>query len=153
MHIAGFNDSYTFLDFYPVLQEDGTISAPVLFKNIQRTWDDRQKLNGVKHPNSFIEAATGTMDSGYYAKKAKEEYLENPEEHVDVVVFGHTHIPGFNKTKNGKIYVNSGTWVDNNMAYPDATCIFAVITSDDTDIVDLYSYKEDGSVQTITNKL
>ncbi len=35
--IAGFDDSYTYLDFYPSQQEDETISAPVLFKNIQRT--------------------------------------------------------------------------------------------------------------------
>lgn len=153
MHIAGFDDAYTFLDFYPTEQNDGTISAPVLFRNIQRTWAKRQKLNNVKQPNSFIEAASGCLDSSYYSKRAREVYLENPDESVDVVVFGHTHIPGICINENGKIYVNSGTWVDNNTAYPEATCVFAVITSDDSDTVKLYSYQEDGSLKAITNKL
>ncbi|WP_186843112.1 hypothetical protein [Acetobacterium fimetarium] len=41
MHLfcqVGVNDAYSYLDFYPAQQADGTISAPVLFKNIQRTW-------------------------------------------------------------------------------------------------------------------
>lgn len=153
MHIAGFDDAYTFLDFYPAMQADGTISAPVLYKNVQRTWIKRQELNDVKRPNSFIEAASGCLNSTYFYKKAKEEYLENPNENVDVVVFGHTHIPGHNITENGKHYVNSGTWVDHNMDYPDATCIFAVITSDGCDTAELYSYQADGSLKEIINKL
>ncbi|MDD4509274.1 Calcineurin-like phosphoesterase [Eubacterium aggregans] len=153
MHIGGFDDAYSYLDFYPAQQEDGTISAPVLFKNIQRTWDERQKLNDVKRPNSFIEAASGTLDSSYYTQKAVEEYLENPDEQVEVVVFGHTHIPGYCKTDMGKTYINSGTWIDHNLDDPDATCIFAVITSEDTDIVALYSYQADGSLQIITKQL
>ena len=32
MRIAGFNDAYTYLDFYPVKQKDGKISAPVYNK-------------------------------------------------------------------------------------------------------------------------
>lgn len=153
MRIAGFHDAYSYLDFYPALQEDGCISAPVLYKHVQRTWAERQKLNGVKRPNSFIEAANGTFDSSYYVKRAKEEYLENPDEQVEVVVFGHTHVPGIAKLSDDKMYVNSGTWVDHNADYPEATCIFTVITSDDTDTVDLYSYQEDGSLHTIDNPL
>ncbi len=60
MHIAGFDDAYTYLDFFPAQQADGTISAPVLFRNIQRTWAERQTINNVKVPNSFLEAVSGT---------------------------------------------------------------------------------------------
>ena len=146
MHIAGFNDAYTYLDFYPAQQKDGTISAPVLFKNIQRTWGERQKINNVKVPNSFIEAVSGAVNWDYYFRQAKAQYLENPNENVDVVVFGHTHVPVYRDLGNGKYYLNSGTWIDNNTDYPDGTRTFAVITTGNKDKAALYRYAEGGSV-------
>ena len=150
MHIAGFDGAYTYLDFYPAQQEDGTISAPVLFKNIQRTWDERQKVNNVKVPNSFIEAVAGTLNWEYYFDQAKTQYLENPDENVDVVVFGHTHVPVYRDLGDGKYYLNDGTWVDNNNDYPDATRTFAVITTGDKDTTALYRFMEDGSIADIS---
>lgn len=146
MHIAGFNNDYTFLDFYPVQMVDGTISAPVLYKNIQRTWAERQKINKVKVPNSFIEAASGTLDWNYFFKQAKVQYLENKDENVDVVVFGHTHVPSYRDMGDGKYYINDGTWIDNNTNYPEATRTFAVITTGNKDTALLYKYAEDGTV-------
>src|SRR5574344_1718019 len=67
MHIAGFNDDYSYLDFYPQLQPDGTRSGK-LYKNIQRTWAERQKQNNVKVPNSFMEALNGAINWDYYVK-------------------------------------------------------------------------------------
>ena len=146
MHIAGFDDAYTYLDFYPAQQADGTISAPVLFRNIQRTWDERQTINNVKVPNSFIEAVTGTLDWEYFFRQATVQYLENPNENVDVVVFGHTHVPTYQDMINGKYYLNEGTWIDHNTDYPDATRTFAVITTGDKTTAALYRYAEDGAV-------
>ena len=145
MHIAGFDDAYTYLDFYPAQQADGTISAPVLFRNIQRTWDKRQQINNVKVPNSFIEAIAGAVNWEYYFGQAKAQYLENKAERVDVVVFGHTHVPAYRDMGSGKYYLNSGTWIDHNTDYPDATRTFAVITAGSTACA-LYRYAEDGSV-------
>lgn len=153
MHIAGFNDAYTYLDFYPAQQADGTISAPTLFKNIQRTWAERQKINDVKVPDSFVEAVSGALDSGYFFKQAKVQYLENPNEKVDVVVFGHTHVPMFCQVGDGSYYINDGTWIDNNSDYPDATRTFAVITTGDKDTVGLYKYMEDGSISDISGSV
>lgn len=150
LHIAGFDDAYTYLDFYPVQQADGTISAPVLFKNIQRTWAERQKVNQVKVPNSFIEAVSGTLDWKYYFRQAKTQYLENQNENVDVVVFGHTHVPTYQDMGNGKHYLNDGTWIDHNTDYPEATRTFAVITTGDKDTAAIYQYMEDGSVSDIS---
>lgn len=150
MHIAGFDDSYTYLDFYPAQQTDGTISAPVLFKNIQRTWTERQTLNNVKVPNSFIEAVSGALDWEYYFRQARAQYLENPDESVDVVVFGHTHVPAYQDMGDGKYYLNDGTWIDHNTDYPDATRTFAVITTGDKDTTALYRIMEDGSVTSIS---
>ncbi|WRS27880.1 metallophosphoesterase [Oscillospiraceae bacterium MB08-C2-2] len=149
MHMDGFDDSYTYLDFYPAQQADGTISAPVLFKNIQRTWGERQKINQVKVPNSFVEAVAGTVDWEYYFRQAKVQYLENPDENVDVVVFGHTHVPAYRATDNGKCYINEGTWIDHNTDYPEATRTFAVITTGEKTTAGLYTYEEDGTITDI----
>lgn len=92
MHIAGFDGTYTYLDFFPAKQADGTISAPVLFRNIQRTWDARQKLNNIKVQNTFIEAVSGTLDWNYFFKQAKTQYIDNPNDTVDIVVFGHESV-------------------------------------------------------------
>lgn len=146
MHISGFDDAYTYLDFYPAQQEDGTISAPVLFKNIQRTWAERQTINNVKVPNSFIEAVSGTVDWEYYFRQARAQYLDNPNESVDVVVFGHTHVPAYGDIGNGKYYLNSGTWIDHNTDYPDATRTFAVITTGNSNTVAVYRFMEDCSI-------
>lgn len=149
IRIAGFDDAYTYLDFYPVQQEDGTISAPVLFKNIQRTWAERQEINQVKVTNSFIEAVAGTLDWDYFYRQAKAQYLENPDENVDVVVFGHTHVPQYKDIGNGKYYINEGTWIDHNTDHPDATRTFAVITTGDKTTAALYKYEDDGTIADI----
>ena len=150
MRVSGFDDAYSFLDFYPAQQEDGTISAPVLFRNIQRTWDERQGINGVKIPNSFIEAVAGTLDWRYFSAQARTQYLNNPDESVDVVVFGHTHVPVFDELGSGKYYINDGTWIDHNTNVPEATRTFAVITTGEEVKAGLYRFMEDGAVSDIS---
>ncbi len=68
---------------------------------------------------------------------------------MDVVVFGHTHVPAYNALDNGKYYINEGTWIDHNTDYPEATRTFAVITTGDKTTAGLYMYGEDGSVTDI----
>ncbi len=145
MRIAGFNDAYTYLDFYPAQQEDGTISAPKLFRNIQRTWDGRQAVNQVKVPNGFIQAVAGTLEWRYFFEQAKIQYLENPDENVEVVLFGHTHVPALMDLGGGKYYVNEGTWIAHNMD-EDKTRTFAVVTTGEKDTVVLYRLTDDGSL-------
>ncbi|MBP8717467.1 MAG: metallophosphoesterase [Candidatus Atribacteria bacterium] len=146
LHIVGFDDAYTYLDFYPTEQADGTISAPVLFRNIQRTWEERQQINNVKVPNTFIEAVAGTLDWHYFMEQAQAQYIDNPNENVDIVVFGHTHVPTIKDIGEGALYVNTGTWVDNNTNYPDAARTFTVITAAEKDTATLYSFAEDGAL-------
>lgn len=150
MYICGFNDSYTYLDFYPAQQSDGTISAPVLFKNIQRTWAERQTHNEVKVPGTFSSAVVGAVHFEVFLTHAKEQYLQNPSENVDVVVFGHTHVPAQRSIGSGKYYVNSGTWIDNNTDYTLADRTFAVITTGQSDTTAVYSFMTDGTVKDIT---
>ncbi len=146
MRIAGFNDDYTFLDFYPQQQEDGIYGK--LYKNIQRTWEQRQVQNHVMKPNSFVDAVSGTILWDYYFNQAKDQYLLNEDEAVDVVVFGHTHVPKYINVSDGKYYINDGTWVDNNTEDP-TTRTFAVITTGTRDSVELYMYQPNGTLTDI----
>ncbi|MFA6846684.1 MAG: metallophosphoesterase [Sphaerochaetaceae bacterium] len=150
MNIAGFNGKYSMEDFYPVQQAEGTISAPVLFRNFQRSWDERQEANQVQVKTSFAQAVAGTFDKDYFFKQAKVQYLENPQSTIEVVVFGHTHVPNFQKLDTGKYYINDGTWIDNNNSYPAATRTFAVITTGSADQAVLYEYMPDGSLQDLS---
>lgn len=152
MRVSGFDDAYSFLDFYPAQQEDGTISAPVLFQNIQRTWAERQAINRVKVPGSFIESVAGTLDWRYFSGQAMTQYLNNPDESVDVVVFGHTHVPVYDDLGGRKYYINDGTWIDHNTNVPEATRTFAVITTGEEVTAGLCRYMEDGSVSDISEQ-
>jgi UDP-2,3-diacylglucosamine pyrophosphatase LpxH len=147
MHFAGFDDSYSFLDFYPAQEEDGTISAPTLYRNIQRTWADRQVINNVNVPNSFIEAAPGALSSKYFSDQAKAQYIENDKENVDIVIFGHTHNPILDSFGDGKYYINTGTWIDENGKTPEKMRTFTVIETGETNTVGLYKYDDDGLLE------
>lgn len=147
---AGLPGAYSEYDICPRLMDDGTISAPTLYKNFQRTWGERQRVNEVPVANSFLEAAMGTSNASYFRGQAAAQYIENPGSGVDVVVFGHTHIPDFHDFGNGRFYVNDGTWIDENLD-SDVTRTFAVITTGDVDTATLFSYGDDGTVTDITS--
>jgi hypothetical protein len=152
LSIAGFNGSYSIKDFYPVQQMDGTISAPVLYQNFQRTWEERQVINQVSVKNSFAEAVAGTLSHDYFYNQAKVQYLQNTEKSIDVVVFGHTHMPDLRNIDN-KIYANCGTWIDHNTIYPEVSRTFAVITTGDVNSAAIYQYMTDGSISDISDKV
>lgn len=152
LDIACLHGRYSIQDFYPVMQLDGNISAPLLFKNFQRTWNDRQRINEVAVKNSFVDAVAGTLSPDYYFNQAKAQYLENPEKSIDIVVFGHTHSPEI-RTLEHKQYVNDGTWVDHNNVYLDAARTFAVITTGEVSNAALYDYMPDGTIIDISNKV
>ncbi|MBA3022054.1 metallophosphoesterase [Propionicimonas sp.] len=150
LDFAGLHGSYSLQDFYPVAQPDGRISAPTLFVDIQRTWNQRQEINKVQVSTSFIEAAAGALDIGYFAKQAIAQYLHNPAERVEVVVFGHTHIPDYRRLPDGSVYLNEGTWIDHNVSYPAADRTFALITTGEHSSAAVYEYRADGSISDIT---
>jgi len=149
IQLNGYNGKYSLADIYPVLQKDGTISAPTLFKEYQRTWPKNQEINRVGMKTSFAESVAGTLDGNYFYNQAKKQYLENPNFAVDVVVFGHTHVPVLEKLPNteGKYYANSGTWIDMNPQHPAASTFVVITTSDSKDTVELYEYYTDGTAK------
>ncbi len=150
MHIDGYNGNYSVNDLLPVVLDNGNISAPVLFKDFQRTWQERQEVNLVKVKNEFAEAVAGTLDSNYYFEQAKMQYLTNPNEKIEIVLFGHTHIPMVKTLESGKCYINEGTWIDHNADDPITRTFAVVTTGKSTSTAGLYEYQADGTVVDIT---
>ena len=153
IRIDGYDDTYSVQDMFPVLNEKGEISAQVLYPNYQRTWEARQAANGVKVQASFAEATLGSLSSTYLESQARAQFaLDKPESDTSVVLFGHSHIPELHAYGNGRFYANTGTWIDHNTNFQDTdgsplSRTFAVITTNDTDIVELYQYCTDGTLR------
>lgn len=160
MRIDGYNDNYSIQDLFPISNENGEISAPVLFQNYQRTWEERQTENCVKVHSSFAEAALGAIDSNYFESQARAQFeVDNAQSDTSVVLFGHTHVPYFSEYGNNHYYVNTGTWIDHNSNYKEKdgnllSRTFAVVTTgpSSTD-VDIYEYQVDGGLRDLKSQL
>lgn len=158
MRISGFNDDYTYQDFFPAMLTDEQtgrkyISAPKLFRNIQLSWQTRQVINKVKVPeSSFALSVAGALEPESFFARAKANYLENPnEKKVEVVVFGHTHVPMCRDVEGGKCYLNSGTWIDHNTNHPDSRTFVVVTTgASGKDARAIYRFIKEGEVADIT---
>ena len=144
----GFNTKLSEADILPVLQSDGTITTPALFKNFQRSWDQIQTNNGVRVHSSFIDAASAQLS--YFPKQ---ESIQYDGQGIQTVVFGHTHVPLVQTFKNGISVVNDGSWVDTRTGNHNLNRTFAVITTGNTDSCNLYQYKDDGSLARVTTQL
>jgi UDP-2,3-diacylglucosamine pyrophosphatase LpxH len=146
----GFNTRLSEADIYPVLQSDGTITTPVLFKNFQRSWEQIQTNNGVRVHSSFIDAASAQLNPNYFPKQ---ESIQYDGQGIQTVVFGHTHVPMAQTFSNGISVVNDGSWVDTSAVNKNLTRTFAVITTGEKDFYNLYQYKDDGSLARVTAQL
>jgi len=144
----GFNTKLSEADILPVLQSDGTITTPALFKNFQRSWDQIQTNNGVRVHSSFIDAASAQLS--YFPKQ---ESIQYDGQGIQTVVFGHTHVPLVQTFNNGISVVNDGSWVDTRTGNHNLNRTFAVITTGNTDSCNLYQYKDDGSLARVTTQL
>ena len=150
--IAGFSGKYSVQDFYPVLK-DGRITSPLLYQGFQTEaeWKERQARNLVAVSVDFSASALGATGHKFLESQALAQYLENPASGVDVVIFGHDHIPQYLQLASGKVYINTGTWVDHNTACADETSrTFAVIPAKTPESAALYQYGVNGSVTDVS---
>jgi predicted phosphodiesterase len=91
-----------------------------------------------------------STSSTYVDSQAVTQYF-NVDPSVEVVVFGHTHVPVRQEIAENKVYANSGTWIDVNTLGQTAT--FVLITmGDETDTVELYQYGSDGAITPLTDE-
>ena len=130
VNVDGFQGTFSIDDIVPKQTKEGITAK--LYAHMQRNWDELQRRNLVPSPVNLLEQFSRMGDQGLRAEYAKQEYFDlDPT--VDVVVFGHTHVPFFREYTEGydkkKVYVNTGTWVDNNLDDPDNTAVFAELES------------------------
>jgi UDP-2,3-diacylglucosamine pyrophosphatase LpxH len=118
-----FEGLYSIEDFAPYLSNGALIDKRKIFKNIEKDWENTQKINGIdgiKQP--FIPLAKAILADGitsYFDDMARSQYFDNTNSGVRIVVFGHSHeaklITHYADTPSKKsIYANSGTWIDNS---------------------------------------
>jgi UDP-2,3-diacylglucosamine pyrophosphatase LpxH len=144
----GFTDTYCVNDLVPYQTTQGGEIDVNLFKGIQDTWYQRQIHNRVQVPVPTADAIANAAKESELSKRAKDQYFENPNSNVRLVVFGHTHVAKIEVSldHNGQkaIYANSGTWIDHN-SLASTNMEFVVITPQSDDetsqtSVKLYNY-------------
>lgn len=145
--IAGYKDFYSFADLVP-LYRNGVLTS-TLFQGIDSNWMELQLLNRVnvlqEYGSSVLESASLEVTD----QKAYSDYFD-VDKSIDVVVFGHTHAPLIQRSVAGypgKIYVNSGTWIDHNLNGDKTSRAFVkIVSSANEDEVSLCGYETDGSL-------
>ena len=151
--VNGYDNSFSLSDLMPTNQADGSISA-VLYANAQRRWDEVQENNGVAAKNPYDQATLGAIDHSFFDEQAPKQYFDL-DSTVDVVVFGHSHVPVLNRFQKGynkeKVYANSGTWIDENLIGLER-CFVVIESGENSTEVRLMSYHEDGTISNTEEK-
>lgn len=109
--VDGFKGLFSISDLVPSIDKDGRINARV-YKDIQSHWMEVQKANNVDFFTTALQQMETISDVNVKNEMSKNQYFDlNPD--IETVVFGHTHIPAFEKYSypNGKIktFANCGT--------------------------------------------
>ena len=151
--VNGYDNSFSLSDLLPTVQDDGSISA-VLYANAQRRWDEVQQNNRVAVKNPYSKATAGAIDHTFFDEQAVKQYFDlDPT--VDVVVFGHSHVPLVNRYENEydkeKVYANSGTWIDENLIGLER-CFVVIESGEQFTDVRLMEYHADGTISNTEQK-
>ena len=151
--VNGYDNSFSLSDLLPTVQDDGSISA-VLYANAQRRWDEVQQNNRVAVKNPYSKATAGAIDHTFFDEQAVKQYFDL-DSTVDVVVFGHSHVPLVNRYENEydreKVYANSGTWIDENLIGLER-CFVVIESGKQFTDVRLMEYHADGTISNTEQK-
>jgi UDP-2,3-diacylglucosamine pyrophosphatase LpxH len=146
--VNGFADSYSVKDLLPFQPLPGGSIDVKLYKGIQDSWNQRQKINHVAVNIPVAQAMRYVGDAAETDRQSELQYFMNPNSNKRIVVFGHTHVAKISSYDNHKgqksIYANSGTWIDHNPKL--TTMNFVVITPQNGDAasqtyVKLYNFE------------
>jgi len=121
--------------------------------NIESLWPATQVQNGVPVP---IPVLVALINGVYLTPSAIIEYLQKSSGFGDfnIVSFGHSHDAGILAYQDSsmvkKLYVNSGTWIDDDQSAPKKSRTFLIIrpakwTGYGFDKVQLYQYNSEGA--------
>ncbi len=115
-NIDGFTENYSVNDLVPYQLTSGGFIDMKLYKGIQDTWEERQRINKVPIMIPASQAITKAIYDTETDNQAINQYFMNAFSNKRIVVFGHSHaarIIGTNNYKGQKcVYANSGTWID-----------------------------------------
>ncbi len=148
-NVDGFTGDFAINDLLPFQSIPGGTIDVNLYKGIQDTWEERQKINHVAVDIPTDHAIKYVADPNESDNQAAIQYFTNPDSNKRIVIFGHTHVSKMIASKNSAgnktIYANSGTWIDHN---PDNTTMnFVVISpqsgkSSSQTMVKLYNFQD-----------
>ena len=151
-NIDGFNGTYAVNDLIPFQTSPGGFIDVDLYNGVQDSWEQRQVHNHVPVSIPIQQAIAGSASAELTDSQAKSQYFLNPDSDVRLVVFGHSHVPTMQTSTDHRgqkaIYVNSGTWIDNNTLDTTSAMNFVVITPQINDApsqttAKLYSFKNE----------
>lgn len=132
-NVDGFTGNYSINDLLPFQSTPGGTIDVNLYKGIQDTWKEREKINHVAIDIPTDHAIKYVADPNESDNQAAIQYFTNPASNKRIVIFGHTHVAKIIASTNsaGKktIYANSGTWIDSN---PNATTMNFVVIAPQT---------------------
>ena len=150
--VDGLAGEFSLNDLLPSMQPDGSLSAP-LYRDLVNNWDEVQRRNLVPAPVSAAHSLKHAADNEERIEELPARVYFDVDPTVDVVVFGHTHVPGykdFTGYDRPKVFANSGTWVDDNMDDPANTATFVLVESTAKgDVVQTLKCIGDGKVDSI----
>lgn len=134
-NINGFTGNFSVNDVLPYQMTPGGPISVDLYNGIQDNWQERCRQNGIAIPIPTSWAIANNASNLAIDTMASIQYFMNPASNVRLVVFGHTHVPliksRVNTAGQKSVYVNSGTWIDEN---PNRTTMnFVVITPQQAD--------------------
>jgi len=134
-NVNGFTGDYAINDLLPFQSIPGGTIDVNLYKGIQDTWEERQKINHVAMDISTDHAIKYVADPNESDNQATIQYFTNPNSGKRIVIFGHTHvakiIASTNSAGEKTIYANSGTWIDSNPGH--TTMNFVVVAPQTSD--------------------
>ena len=150
--VDGLAGEFSLSDLLPSVQPDGSLNAP-LYRDVVKNWDEVQRRNLVPVPVSAEHSLKHAADNEERIEELPARVYFDIDPTVDVVVFGHTHVPGykdFTGYDRPKVFANSGTWVDNNTDDPANTATFVLVESTaDGDTVQTLKCLGEGKVEDI----
>lgn len=147
-NVNNFTGNFSVDDVLPYQSTPGSTLSVTLYNGIQDTWPQRCLANNVPVAISTEYSIANPSEHQAIDTMAMVQYFMNPLSDVRLVVFGHTHFPmvqsGVNHAGQKAVYVNSGTWIDQNPKL--TTMNFVIITPQNSDPasqtqVSLYNYQ------------
>lgn len=156
-NIDGFTEFYALNDILPYQNpEDGQIDVN-LYKGGIELWDERQDKNLVPVKIPVNESILKGAFASHLDEQSNVQFFDNEESDKRIVIFGHSHearvITSFNEKREKNIYVNSGTWIDNNKCTMTFVVIIPQKSKDSAPTyVNLYQYSPEGDIKKLDSQ-